>query len=1177
MGKQSRRSREWPDWTSYIDSSKSMTKIEMLRHALAKMPVNHPERERVQQRATAVATANAEALTADVERSKAAKAKRGKERATSAKEQTEARAADRPWETSEPFLPYDTEEEARTLEQMRTSFGEAHGCSIAAAPYKAAAFHCYAMSKGKYLSTELSFKILTTQAERGGVPDLTKDEWATFSEAWRRYQEDNPEASGPGPVEASAFNAAHIRDMFEYGYLPKSIFDKVDPVVQRTPLESRHLDLTDVLTLDEGYTMVAAYEQFKKDILGPSVEKELRETVETDLTGKQIVDMFDYGYVPGSLLKKMRPAFEAGGERTDLCSVLTQEESDKLLAAFERYKKDILGPSPNLPPVVEREQEEWRVDEMAEVLRSGLLSDALVRKISTAQKRASDGQVHANLTLAETTEWRTALKKLKKRNGKKSKERFEPKSKPAPKPEWPPPAPPPPKPQPEPKKVEDMTDAELAERMAVLEAEHDRLLGAEACCRTLEEQMTSDYANCRAILEGREPDPSFVERCRRPDAKLHIVGPDDADPGEYRAGVREAIESLEAEGILPMPNLQAFADADAAPPPPPPPPETDGVQVVYSEQTIPEADDGTGHSGFRGAIAQALGALNLDKVGAGSSATVLDFTLGEDGSMKVDTASARDLDNVHTTAELVTRVQEEVDKRDGAKKREAELHDRRRERAATIIQCAWRAILLWPQKRTVDSLTELINAPEIQGTDFLVSAKLMSDLANLCGLVGRQRQEQSSLDFMRKGPSADAVLKWVREHGYIPPELIRTYFLGPHVVRTIGQNALLQLFCGIRLLDSDPSPETMLAYSKSCLFDRIKAICAIMALPEIGFEEIAMKTHINCEDDSEVHERKVFFMRAFMAIEARIGRCFTNSEKLWRLTVGKLMRMIDQKREEKIKNARFFLPRRAEQQQQPPARPSQTSQRGETKRKKPPPPPPPPPPPSPKDTHRLGDRMMVMTGTAICTKVRVVEMKFDAVDGQHVASLLEVMWSQRRELIGKHLTSNNVTVIEVLTDFKYEWQRIRWHARMVGKATTMFGARLDKVHRRHEKEAAKRLREHAPRRCRECDERRPRDAYSTSQWAKPEGKRTCTPCQDAAKAEVQRAKDEAARLAMEELLNSECAVCYGEAIASDDRAIFACAHWICRDCASELHLRNELHACPLCRHPILDPQQHVVA
>ena len=63
---------------------------------------------------------------------------------------------------------------------------------------------------------------------------------------------------------------------------------------------------------------------------------------------------------------------------------------------------------------------------------------------------------------------------------------------------------------------------------------------------------------------------------------------------------------------------------------------------------------------------------------------------------------------------------------------------------------------------------------------------------------------------------------------------------------------------------------------------------------------------------------------------------------------------------------------------------------------------------------------------------------------------------------------------------------------------------------------------------------------------------------------------------MEELLEAECVVCYKEMVTPDDRAIFECAHWICRGCASEMHLRNELHSCPHCRHVITNPQQHVM-
>ena len=156
------------------------------------------------------------------------------------------------------------------------------------------------------------------------------------------------------------------------------------------------------------------------------------------------------------------------------------------------------------------------------------------------------------------------------------------------------------------------------------------------------------------------------------------------------------------------------------------------------------------------------------------------------------------------------------------------------------------------------------------------------------------------------------------------------------------------------------------------------------------------------------------------------------------------------------------------------------------------------------------------------------------------------------------------------------WSRLRAHALFVGRLAVFVRRLHDKVCRRRDREAAKLARATAPRRCKECGDSKPQEAYSQSQWTKGGGKRTCTACQDVAKAEEQRKKDEAARKEMEELLEAECVVCYREMVTPDDRAIFECTHWICRGCASEMHLRNELHSCPHCRHVITNPQQHVM-
>ena len=84
MGKQSRRIRSeigssnltWPNWSSYIDNKKKMTKVEMLQDVLSKMPKEHPMRAEVEKTLTKAAHDNAAALTADTERNKEKKKQR---------------------------------------------------------------------------------------------------------------------------------------------------------------------------------------------------------------------------------------------------------------------------------------------------------------------------------------------------------------------------------------------------------------------------------------------------------------------------------------------------------------------------------------------------------------------------------------------------------------------------------------------------------------------------------------------------------------------------------------------------------------------------------------------------------------------------------------------------------------------------------------------------------------------------------------------------------------------------------------------------------------------------------------------------------------------------------------------------------------------------------------------
>ena len=146
------------------------------------------------------------------------------------------------------------------------------------------------------------------------------------------------------------------------------------------------------------------------------------------------------------------------------------------------------------------------------------------------------------------------------------------------------------------------------------------------------------------------------------------------------------------------------------------------------------------------------------------------------------------------------------------------------------------------------------------------------------------------------------------------------------------------------------------------------------------------------------------------------------------------------------------------------------------------------------------------------------------------------------------------------------WRRVRAVVRVVGRFALLCRRLHEKAHRAR-----------APRACKECAEARPRDAFTPSQWARPRGRRTCRPCQDAAAAKVRRDKEETDRKAAAALRDAECIICCAEMVPPEERAIFECAHWICKGCASELHKRNELakRGCPYCRHPITDAAAHV--
>ena len=128
----------------------------------------------------------------------------------------------------------------------------------------------------------------------------------------------------------------------------------------------------------------------------------------------------------------------------------------------------------------------------------------------------------------------------------------------------------------------------------------------------------------------------------------------------------------------------------------------------------------------------------------------------------------------------------------------------------------------------------------------------------------------------------------------------------------------------------------------------------------------------------------------------------------------------------------------------------------------------------------------------------------------------------------------------------------------------------------------------APRRCRECQNSLPREAYTATQWKKPQ--RTCQDCQ-AALAEAAaalkvaasaEAAAEAAAAAAAEAAAAEaaaaaaaprawnCGVCW-EDCEANERTHMKCAHWMCLGCASHMLRLNTLHECPFCRDKIHNP------
>jgi len=218
--------------------------------------------------------------------------------------------------------------------------------------------------------------------------------------------------------------------------------------------------------------------------------------------------------------------------------------------------------------------------------------------------------------------------------------------------------------------------------------------------------------------------------------------------------------------------------------------------------------------------------------------------------------------------------------------------------------------------------------------------------------------------------------------------------------------------------------------------------------------------------------------------------------------------------------------------------------------------------------HSVGDRILCLVAGDVRAKGVITRTSESCL-------VVDIRQADDASFVGRTLDLTNVIVVQKLEGYQLEWRRLHRHARAVGFFAVALTTLLLRIRRRHEKEVLRLQRLNAPRTCRTCATSKPPTGFSTSQWQKPTGKRTCLECQEAAAAEAQKQKDEAKRKEQEELLDAECAVCYEEAVPPKNRAIFECAHWVCKTCASEMHLRNELRNCPHCRHAIAMPQQYV--
>ena len=229
------------------------------------------------------------------------------------------------------------------------------------------------------------------------------------------------------------------------------------------------------------------------------------------------------------------------------------------------------------------------------------------------------------------------------------------------------------------------------------------------------------------------------------------------------------------------------------------------------------------------------------------------------------------------------------------------------------------------------------------------------------------------------------------------------------------------------------------------------------------------------------------------------------------------------------------------------------------------------------DPSCIGDRILCLVAGQVRAKGVVTQVRAKGVVTQTSESrlLVDIRQASDATFTGRTLPLNHVIVIQKLQGFRLEWMCFASHARAVGFVVVALKTLLLRVRRRREKESLRLRRLHAPRSCKTCATLKPQKGFSTSQWQKSDGKRTCLECQEAARAALQKQNEEARQKAQDELRDAECAICYAERVLPENRAMFDCRHWVCKACASAMHLRSELKNCPHCRRTISMPHQYV--